>query len=187
MNNLHTPALRAAGTMMLVLFLFTSFSLLAQPPQNDTSPIVVIEDIMLLQAPTTPTSTIDQTIALTDETYEASTTVSFNNQKTEAFNKVVQNSAIPEANNWESTTYQTATVRVNAYPNPVVDYLRIEVADYKDELQLVEVIGANGQLLERQNTASTQTQIDMSSLPNGNYYIRTTTLRGVTTQPIAKY
>jgi hypothetical protein len=180
---------------MFLVFLLLNISLSAQPPGESNS-VISVEDIVFLQTtPTAPTEAENNASVADSYTSEQTISVSFaNNDKNLASFKSVQNSAtIQSARAWNTPQsqptrgWQAETISVTAYPNPVVDYLQIELMDFDNELQLVELFGANGQLLKTQNTpASPQVQIDMSSLPNGSYYIRTTTLKGTTTLPIAK-
>lgn len=72
------------------------------------------------------------------------------------------------------------------YPNPTTDYIQVKITDFKSPLdyQLMNQIGAivkSGELTEAITT------IDLTSLANGSYFIRISTVDGkVSTQQIQK-
>ena len=64
-------------------------------------------------------------------------------------------------------------VSLNVYPNPVIDYLILslgvvyDMADYTAML-----IDIKGNLLQNYRITESETRIQMSSLPAGNYFLR---------------
>lgn len=72
--------------------------------------------------------------------------------------------------------------QVSIFPNPANKNLTIE-AKQKSE---IEIFNLQGQIIERLNTTENQTIIDVSDLPAGMYFIKTTTVKGIATMKFIK-
>src|SRR5690554_2647564 len=70
-----------------------------------------------------------------------------------------------------------------AYPNPVKDFFTVS---YNKEITNVTVINMLGQTLMTKSVNATDTQIDMTSLPTGNYFVKVTTEGAVKTVKVIK-
>ena len=73
------------------------------------------------------------------------------------------------------------------YPNPANDVVNVQCSMYN--VQLIEVIDVYGKLIrtvETMGTPSLQTQINVSDLASGMYFVRVTTEQGVATKSFVK-
>lgn len=61
---------------------------------------------------------------------------------------------------------------VKAYPNPVIDYLILEVKDFELSDLSFQLFGLNGRLLQSEKITESQTNIVMSSLAPAIYFVR---------------
>lgn len=83
---------------------------------------------------------------------------------------------------------QTTGLRV--FPNPTAGLLHLQWEETRAGAFELEVVNLNGQQLQVQraslNTGLNRVNIDLSTLPGGNYFLRLRTNSGVTVQPIVK-
>lgn len=70
-----------------------------------------------------------------------------------------------------------------AYPNPVKDFFTVS---YNKEITNVTVVNMLGQTVFAKTVNATDTQIDMTSLPTGNYFVKVTTEGAVKTVKVVK-
>jgi len=61
---------------------------------------------------------------------------------------------------------------ISVYPNPTVDELQVEIADYKSIPMQIEILDLQGSLLERVTLQSQKLQIDVLNYPPGLYLLR---------------
>ena len=74
-------------------------------------------------------------------------------------------------------------VSLKAYPNPTNDFVTVS---YNNDITNVAVINMLGQTLMTKNVNANTTQIDMTSLPTGNYFVKVTVEGAVKTIKIVK-
>lgn len=67
---------------------------------------------------------------------------------------------------------------VSIYPNPVVDVLNVEMEEIPD---LVQVVDMTGKVIKTQKTNSEKIMVDVSSLPQGVYFVKVTFKNGQST------
>lgn len=70
-----------------------------------------------------------------------------------------------------------------AYPNPVKDFFTVS---YNKEITNVTVVNMLGQTVFAKTVNATDAQIDMTSLPTGNYFVKVTTEGAVKTVKVVK-
>jgi hypothetical protein len=75
-------------------------------------------------------------------------------------------------------------VDIKVYPNPTKDYINVECT--MNNVQSVEVIDVYGKVVNTLNVTDNQTQINVTGLAAGMYFVRVTTDRGVVTKPFVK-
>ena len=73
---------------------------------------------------------------------------------------------------------------VVVYPNPTKDYINVQCT--MNDVQSVEVIDVYGKVVNTLNVTDNQTQINVSGLAAGMYFVRVTTDRGVVAKPFVK-
>jgi hypothetical protein len=73
-------------------------------------------------------------------------------------------------------------LRINIFPNPIVDILTIETP-YK---ATIEILNIEGQIIKTINTAEKKTSIDVSNLSSGVYIIKAKTEKGVAVKKFIK-
>jgi hypothetical protein len=76
-------------------------------------------------------------------------------------------------------------VHYKFYPNPSSDFITIETSAIPTESQL-SISNLNGQELITRQITQPKTQLDISSLPNGVYFVRLTSDKTVATGKIIK-
>jgi len=69
-------------------------------------------------------------------------------------------------------------IEISIFPNPVIDFITIQTPEYKS----TSIYSVNGRLLIK----STQTQIDLSTLPKGVYFVLVETLNGIVEKKFIK-
>jgi hypothetical protein len=74
-------------------------------------------------------------------------------------------------------------VSLKAYPNPTNDFVTVT---YSNDITNVAVINMLGQTLMTKDVNANTTQIDMTSLPTGNYFVKVTVEAAVKTIKIVK-
>jgi len=74
-------------------------------------------------------------------------------------------------------------VSLKAHPNPTSDFVTVS---YNNDITNVAVINMLGQTLMTKNVNANTTQIDMTSLPTGNYFVKVTVEGAVKTIKIVK-
>ena len=81
-------------------------------------------------------------------------------------------------------------VDITVYPNPTRDYVNVQFTMYNVQCSGIEVIDVYGKIITTvdQSTVSVQTptQINVSGLAAGMYFVRVTTDKGVVTKPFVK-
>ena len=75
--------------------------------------------------------------------------------------------------------------RLSIYPNPATDKITIELSG-KTELSNLVIVNVQGQEVLTQPTTQPKTQIDITSLPSGVYFVRVTNDRTVEVGKIIK-
>lgn len=85
----------------------------------------------------------------------------------------------PIINNKPSTTNQVASVvseNINVYPNPVVEFVKVDLSVTKNENVTLKVVDNNGRVVktvQEEITAGTTTlAVDMKELANGSYILQ---------------
>jgi hypothetical protein len=68
--------------------------------------------------------------------------------------------------------------RFSLYPNPVTDKITVETSSTPTQSQL-SIMNVNGQQLITRHITEPKTQIDISNLPSGVYFVRLTNNRTV--------
>lgn len=61
---------------------------------------------------------------------------------------------------------------LNIYPNPVDDYLRVDLSGKKDSITSYSIFNVNGKLLKSGSTSDLQEKIDVSELKAGVYQLK---------------
>jgi len=74
---------------------------------------------------------------------------------------------------------ELADIKVNVYPNPATDLLRVESSA---QIEKLEVVSLDGSILNSSETES----INVSSLLNGSYFVRITTNEGIVVKSFVK-
>ena len=78
---------------------------------------------------------------------------------------------------------------INLYPNPANDIINVQCTMENVEVKALEVFDVYGKLINTVETVCTpslQTQINVSGLANGMYFVRVTTEQGVVTKSFVK-
>lgn len=76
---------------------------------------------------------------------------------------------------------------VKAYPNPTINKLTLEVKEFKISTMTFQLYDMEGKLLQSRKLTSKQTQISMSELPTGVYFLKVTqTQQAIKTFKIVK-
>ena len=73
--------------------------------------------------------------------------------------------------------------KISYYPNPVKDIFNLS---YSEDIVSISVMNTLGQLVLSQNIGSNTVQIDMSSLPSGNYFVKIVASEAIRTVKIIK-
>ena len=77
--------------------------------------------------------------------------------------------------------------QISVYPNPVVDRLQARTGSQTEMLESMKLFTADGQLLRQQlKIEATNTTMDVSTLPQGSYYVQLETNTGTTVKLINK-
>lgn len=95
------------------------------------------------------------------------------------YNGICYNVTVTYTENGSESISIAQVAQVSLYPNPVSSKLNV-VAEGVQEIQVIDMMG---QVVLRQANAGA---IDMSSLSNGAYIVRTVTAAGVSTQKVIK-
>lgn len=78
------------------------------------------------------------------------------------------------------------TVKVNAYPNPVLNELHISLPqEWQNKVVSGQLMNSNGSIIKTFNIQQNAT-IGMSDVPAGTYYIKVANEKEISTQPIVK-
>jgi type IX secretion system substrate protein len=78
------------------------------------------------------------------------------------------------------------TVKVNAYPNPVINELHISVPqEWQNKMVSGQLLNSNGSIIKTFNIQQSVT-IGMSDVPAGTYYIKVANEKEISTQAIVK-
>jgi hypothetical protein len=78
----------------------------------------------------------------------------------------------------------TSDLKFDIYPNPVIDY--IHILSYSGSLQRVRLFDVSGKLLRDQTPGTVSTQINMSNLSTGIYFLSIKTAQGLYRQKLFK-
>ncbi len=73
--------------------------------------------------------------------------------------------------------------KLSYYPNPVKDIFYLS---HSEEIESISVMNTIGQMVLSQNVGSNTVQIDMSSLPSGNYFVKIVASEAIRTVKIIK-
>lgn len=65
----------------------------------------------------------------------------------------------------------TLNISLTAFPNPTTDNLTLQISDFNNEKLSYHLYDMQGKMLIRGQLTAKQTQINISSLPNGTYFI----------------
>ena len=79
----------------------------------------------------------------------------------------------------------SATNALKIYPNPISNYVTIETSMLTQE-SVLTLLNLNGQELIKKTINNSITQLDMSSLENGVYFVKVTTNKAVEVKKIIK-
>ncbi len=71
--------------------------------------------------------------------------------------------------NTDVNARKTATIDVNIYPNPVTDFLTVELDS--DKVEAITIHDINGQMKRRIISINDRKEIDVSELPTSTYYL----------------
>ena len=88
-----------------------------------------------------------------------------------------------EENSWKATVmkYDSGYIGINKlqvsrlplYPNPATDKITVETSEASKESNL-EIVNIEGQQFITRQITDTKTQLDISTLPSGVYFVRVT-------------
>ena len=92
------------------------------------------------------------------------------------------------ADQWTAgETEEKGVVELRVYPNPVVNQLQVETGSTVELVENMRLFAADGQLLLQQNNVqASSASMDVSRLPQGNYFLQLETSTGVTVKQINK-
>jgi hypothetical protein len=74
---------------------------------------------------------------------------------------------------------------MNVYPNPASDFITVDASLIQTKCQL-SILNLSGQELIARQITEPKTQIDISSLPSGVYFVRLTSDKTVSTGKFIK-
>ncbi|HUH50885.1 MAG TPA: GEVED domain-containing protein [Flavobacterium sp.] len=117
---------------------------------------------------------VDDSTVLTEGSYTFYVTASIGDCTSEATMIVVEVSL-------STKDFDAATFK--AYPNPVKDYFTIS---YSKDIQNIAVINMLGQTVFTKTVHATDTQIDMTALPTGSYFVKVNVDGAVKTIKVVK-
>ncbi|HUH50884.1 MAG TPA: T9SS type A sorting domain-containing protein, partial [Flavobacterium sp.] len=120
------------------------------------------------------TDEVDASTVLTEGSYTFYVTSSIGDCTSEATMIVVEVTL---------STKDFDTASFKAYPNPVKDYFNIS---YSKDIQNIAVINMLGQTVFTKTVHATDTQIDMTSLPTGSYFVKVNVDGAVKTIKVVK-
>lgn len=163
--------------------------------------MVIIEDVVMLQDDNT-TFTVDKIKLIDDNMVEypiagssqqitiAAASSAYMSDDTGAEETAGQ-ARLGEGTNSDSVKpafeSEDELTKISVYPNPVVNRVNVVTAGQNNELEAVKLYSASGQLLENQHAISGQhTEVDMSSLPKGNYFLHLSTSNGTEVRQLTK-
>ena len=69
---------------------------------------------------------------------------------------------------------KTEAFILRVYPNPTVDFLRLEVGDYKGGELIYRLYNLNGEVILNNSLSGSCTLINLAKLPASNYFLRVT-------------
>jgi hypothetical protein len=99
--------------------------------------------------------------------------------------------ALTESTATSTNAVEALAVKVQAYPNPATDFVRLDISGELPNRQLwVDLLDGQGRILQRQNLfyagQNAQTQLGVQALPRGQYWVRISDGKRVKTLPIQK-
>lgn len=154
----------------------------AESPQTLVAIVQTVEDIVVTDVTGTLTwydadgNVVDASTVLEEGTYTFYVTQTIGDCESEATEvEVVVTSEV------STGTFDLASFR--AYPNPVKDFFTVS---YNKEITNVTVVNMLGQTVFAKTVNATDTQIDMTTLPTGNYFVKVTTEGAVKTVKVVK-
>lgn len=154
----------------------------AESPQTLVAIIQTVEDIVVTDVTGTLTwydadgNVVDDSTILEEGTYTFYVTQTIGDCESEATEVVVV-----VTSEVSTGTFDNASFR--AYPNPVNDFLNVS---YSKEITNVVVVNMLGQIIVEKAVNTTETQIDMTSLPTGSYFVKVTVDGAVKTIKVIK-
>lgn len=123
---------------------------------------------------------------LATPTQALTTTDSSDSPANEVTNKKGANNATESIQEDNVPFSNEKQLQVNVYPNPVVNQVTIATNDEDNVLKNVRLFSAGGLLLADHQPATEETQVDMTNLPKGNYFLHLTTSNGTTVKQVTK-
>ncbi len=120
------------------------------------------------------TDEVDASTVLTEGTYTFYVTDSMGDCTSEATMIVIE--VTLSTKDFDAATFK-------AYPNPVKDYFTIS---YSKDIQNIAVVNMLGQTIFTKSVNATDTQIDMTALPTGTYFVKVNVDGAVKTIKVAK-
>ena len=81
---------------------------------------------------------------------------------------------------------KTANAPIRIYPNPAYNSLDIEIPSIKNERTIIELINSQGILTRSLFTSENHTELELSGMAPGFYFIRIINSEGVISQPFVK-
>src|SRR5690554_1877823 len=169
----------ASTVSMTIIVNETPDAPIADSPQSITTEqtiadILVDGDNLTWYSDSDLTTVVDETFVLTEGSYTFWVTQTVGDCTSEATEIQVEVTL-------STNTFDNASFR--AYPNPVKDFFTIS---YNKEITNISVVNILGQTVMEKAVNTTDTQIDMTSLPTGNYFVKVTTEGAVKTVKVIK-
>ncbi|MFK7950739.1 MAG: T9SS type A sorting domain-containing protein, partial [Saprospiraceae bacterium] len=85
-----------------------------------------------------------------------------------------------------TTGIEKEAVVISAYPNPAHDMVRLKMSNINEPSVLATLIDVNGKIISTQQLETQDARMDISKLPQGNYFIRIQTKNTVKTVRFVK-
>src|SRR5690554_4225504 len=120
------------------------------------------------------TTEVEDTFELTEGTYTFWVTQTIDGCESDAI--AIEVEVTLSRNDFDNASFR-------AYPNPVKDIFMIS---YSKDITNVSVVNMLGQIVIEKSVQATDTQIDMTSLPTGSYFVKVTVEGNVKTVKVIK-
>lgn len=151
-------------------------NLVEYPVAGSTTTVLIEEGVMAVQAET--------------EEQENTAAVAAAPRQQENVPAQTEGEEVPVQNQLsidQAVSTATENVDVVVYPNPVVNRLRTKTNSSAEWIENITLYTANGQVLQQlDNVQASEAEMDVSMLPQGNYYLQCETNNGTITKMINK-